>query len=96
MVKYFLNANKNQKTDAGGMTYERCATFHAVTCHWNDCHMDDNDIKVEDHDLQWNYVEHFLDQIPDTRNNYAHGSTDLNNHSLKSIHIASEIINQIF
>jgi len=41
-------------------------------------------------------VKMLPDLLPMLRNDYAHGSTDLHNWSLRSFQIVSEIINQLW
>lgn len=57
---------------------------------------DESDIQITAEDLDWDYVKMLPDQLPQLRNDYAHGSTDLHNWSLRSFQIVSEIINQLW
>jgi hypothetical protein len=57
---------------------------------------DESDIKVTAEDLDWDYVEMLPDMLPKLRNEFAHGSTELNNWALRSIQIVCEIINQLY
>jgi len=57
---------------------------------------DESDRKITDEDLDWDYVKMLPDMLPMLRNEYAHGSTELNNWALRSIQIVCEIINQLY
>jgi hypothetical protein len=57
---------------------------------------DESDIKIIAEDLDWNYVKMLPDMLPKLRNEFAHGSTELNNWALRSIQIVCEIINQLY
>jgi hypothetical protein len=57
---------------------------------------DESDIKITAEDLDWDYVKMLPDMLPMLRNDYAHGSTELNNWALRSIQIVCEIINQLY
>jgi hypothetical protein len=57
---------------------------------------DESDIKITAEDLDWDYVKMLPDLLRRLRNEYAHGSTDLHNWSLRSFQIVSEIINQLY
>lgn len=52
------------------------------------------EIKDEDRDHQ--YLELLLESMPWLRNNYAHGSTSLDNQAISTIRLVAEIINQIY
>ncbi len=56
---------------------------------------DESDIQITAEDLDWDYVKMLPDLLPMLRNDYAHGSTDLHNWSLRSFQIVSENINQL-
>ena len=58
--------------------------------------IDEADIQITAEDLDWDYVKMLPDLLPMLRNDYAHGSTDLHNWSLRSFQIVSEIINQLW
>ncbi len=58
--------------------------------------IDESDIEIKEEDMQFNYVETLKESLPFLRNEYAHGSSMLHNHSLTTIIIASEIINQLY
>jgi hypothetical protein len=58
--------------------------------------IDESDIQITAEDLDWDYVKMLPDLLPMLRNDYAHGSTDLHNWSLRSFQIVSEIINQLW
>lgn len=58
--------------------------------------IDESEIQVTAEDLDWDYVKMLPDLLPMLRNDYAHGSTDLHNWSLRSFQIVSEIINQLW
>ncbi len=57
---------------------------------------DESDIKITAEDMDWDYVKMLPDMLPMLRNDYAHGSTELNNWALRSIQIVCEIINQLY
>jgi hypothetical protein len=57
---------------------------------------DESEIKITAEDLDWDYVKMLPDMLPMLRNDYAHGSTELNNWALRSIQIVCEIINQLY
>jgi hypothetical protein len=57
---------------------------------------DGSDIKITAEDLDWDYVKMLPDMLPKLRNEFAHGSTELNNWALRSIQIVCEIINQLY
>jgi hypothetical protein len=57
---------------------------------------DDSDIQVTVEDLNWDYANMLVDVLPEVRNRYAHGSTDLHNLALGTIQIVCEIINQLY
>jgi len=58
--------------------------------------IDESDIQITAEDLDWDYVKMLPDLLPRLRNDYAHGSTDLHNWSLRSFQLVSEIINQLY
>jgi hypothetical protein len=57
---------------------------------------DESDIQTTAEDLDWDYVKMLPDLLRRLRNEYAHGSTDLHNWSLRSFQSVSEIINQLY
>jgi len=57
---------------------------------------DESDIQITAEDLDWDYAKMLPDLLRRLRNEYAHGSTDLHNWSLRSVQIVSEIINQLY
>jgi hypothetical protein len=58
--------------------------------------LDESEIQITAEDLDWDYVKMLPDLLPRLRNDYAHGSTDLHNWSLRSFQLVSEIINQLW
>jgi hypothetical protein len=56
----------------------------------------ESDIQITAEDLDWDYVKMLPDLLPMLRNDYAHGSTDLHNWSVRSFQFVSEIINQLW
>lgn len=56
----------------------------------------DSDIQVTDEDLRWDYTSVLAEVLPNIRNQYAHGSTNLHNLALGTIQIVREIINQLY
>jgi hypothetical protein len=54
------------------------------------------DVEITAEDLNWDYAKMLAEALPKLRNEYAHGSTDLHNLALGTIHIVCEIINQLF
>jgi hypothetical protein len=57
---------------------------------------DESDIHITAEDLDWDYVKMLGDILPLSRNEQAHGSTNLLNGALLTIRIVSEIINQLY
>jgi hypothetical protein len=57
---------------------------------------DGSAIEITEEDLDWDYVKMLTDVLPKLRNEYAHGTTNLQATALWFIQIASEIINQLF
>lgn len=57
---------------------------------------DYDDVTVTDADRDWGYVDKLVEILPNIRNRYSHGSSDLDNQVFTTIQIASEIINQIY
>jgi hypothetical protein len=58
--------------------------------------LDYSTLQVTQDDLDWDYVNALVEALPALRNNYAHGSHDLHNWSLRMIRVVVEIINQLF
>jgi len=58
--------------------------------------LDDSEVAVTDADRNWKYLNDLLDNLPELRNHYAHGTTNLDNQVLGTIQVVSEIINQIY
>jgi len=55
------------------------------------------DVVVTDEDLNYNWLEDFMEIMPDIRNNHAHGSANLYPASVgRTFEIVSELINQLF
>jgi hypothetical protein len=57
---------------------------------------DESLVRVTEEDERVDYVGMLLDTIPQIRNSYAHGSSNLHNQGLHTIQIVAEIINQLF
>jgi hypothetical protein len=58
---------------------------------------DESEIQITAEDLDWNYVKVLADFLPLSRNEYAHGSTNLYPAAApQTIRIISEIINQLY
>jgi 3-phenylpropionate/cinnamic acid dioxygenase small subunit len=57
---------------------------------------DESLVRVTEEDERVDYVGMLLDTIPQIRNSYAHGSSNLHNQGLQTIQIVAEIINQLF
>ena len=57
---------------------------------------DESKIDIKDVDRNHDYLAILLENIPDSRNHYAHGSKSLHNQVLGTIQVVKEIINQIF
>jgi len=57
---------------------------------------DENAFEITDSDRDHDLLMPLLENYPNIRNHYAHGSRSLSNHALSTIQIVSEIINQIF
>jgi hypothetical protein len=53
---------------------------------------DESDIKITAENLDWDYVKMLPELLPMLRNDYAHGSTELDNWALRSIQIIREVI----
>ena len=56
----------------------------------------ESDIQITAEDLDWDYVKVLAKILPLSRNEYAHGSTNLLNGALLTIRVVCEIINQLF
>lgn len=57
---------------------------------------DEDEFEITDADRNHDMLLGLLDNYPNIRNHFAHGSGSLSNHALGTIQIVSEIINQIF
>lgn len=57
---------------------------------------DESDIEITADDLDWDYVKMLSEVLPKLRNEYAHGTTNLQATALWFIQIVCEIINQLF
>ena len=57
---------------------------------------DESLVEITDEDQQVDYVGILLETIPQIRNSYAHGSSNLHNQGLHTIQVVAEIINQLF
>lgn len=57
---------------------------------------DESEIEVISEDLDWDYAAVLADILPQLRNTYAHGSTNVHNLALTSIRAVCEIINQLY
>jgi hypothetical protein len=51
---------------------------------------------ITEEDMDWDYVKMLPNILPKLRNEFARGSTELNNWALRSIEIVCEIINQLY
>jgi hypothetical protein len=58
--------------------------------------IDDSQIEIKDEDRDHDYLGQVLKSIPLLRNEYAHGTTALDNQSLSALRLVAEIINQVF
>lgn len=58
--------------------------------------IDDGHLELNEEDCNHEYVGPLLESIPLARNEYAHGTTSLDNQSLAGLRLTAEIINQIF
>jgi hypothetical protein len=58
--------------------------------------IDDSQLEIKDDDRDHDYLGQVLQSVPFLRNEYAHGTTALDNQSLSALRLAAEIINQIF
>lgn len=58
--------------------------------------IDDSQVEIKDEDRNHDYLDQVLQSVPFLRNEYAHGTTALDNQSLSALRLAAEIINQIF
>ncbi len=59
--------------------------------------LDYSEVVVTDEDREdYNYLNVLLKYIPNTRNDYAHGSDMLHNQVLRSFEVVSELVNQLF
>ncbi|MDR4493126.1 MAG: hypothetical protein R3B74_01645 [Nitrospirales bacterium] len=57
---------------------------------------DYSDLEVTDADRNREYLDFLSNFLPNLRNEYAHGSTTLDNQALTTLEVVSEIINQIY
>jgi len=57
---------------------------------------DESEIVIKDEDRDHDYLANVLENTPELRNHYAHGSSSLNGQSLGSLKLAQEIINQLW
>ena len=58
--------------------------------------IDESEAVVTQEDLDYDWLQIFLETIPDIRNDYAHGSRTLKNNVRHSFELVSEIINQLY
>lgn len=58
--------------------------------------IDDSQLEIKDEDRDHDYLGQVIDSVPFLRNEYAHGTTALDNQSLGPLRRTAEIINQIF
>lgn len=57
---------------------------------------DDSDVEVLPEDYTWDYLSDLVKSLPELRNIHAHGSSMLHMHSLSTMKIVSEAINQLY
>lgn len=57
---------------------------------------DDSKVSPTDEDLSYDWLSLFIEHIPKIRNNYAHGSIDLNHSVLRTFDISCSMIEQLF
>jgi hypothetical protein len=62
----------------------------------NEITYDDTHYEVKDVDRDHDYLATILETLPWLRNNFAHGTKDLDNQALGTIQLVAEIINQIY
>lgn len=58
--------------------------------------LDYSEVEVTDADRNWEYLNALKEWLPELRNHYAHGTSNLDNQVLGTIQVVSEIINQIY
>lgn len=58
--------------------------------------IDAAELEVKDEDRDHDYLGQLLESVPLLRNEYAHGTSALDNRSLSALRVVAEIINQIF
>jgi hypothetical protein len=58
--------------------------------------VDDSQLEIKDEDRNHDYLDQMLESVPFLRNEYAHGTTALDNKSRSALRLTAEIINQIF
>lgn len=58
--------------------------------------IDDAEIEIKDEDRDHDYLGQLLKSVPFLRNEYAHGTSALDNRSLGTLRVVAEIVNQIF
>jgi translation initiation factor 2 beta subunit (eIF-2beta)/eIF-5 len=58
--------------------------------------LNEDEVEIIDEDKNHDYVKLLKKSLLGSRNDHAHGSTTLHNKTLGTIHIISEIINQIY
>ena len=59
-----------------------------------DC--DYSEVMITDADRNWKYLDILQEKLPELRNLYAHGTSNLDNQVLGTIEAVSEMINQIY
>lgn len=62
----------------------------------NEITFDDTQYEIKDVDRDHDYLAAILGSLPWLRNNFAHGTTSLDNQALGTIKLVAEIINQIY
>lgn len=62
----------------------------------SECAIDYTNVRPDEEDLQYDWLEHFIGILPDVRNMHAHGSETLYPAVSQTFEIVQELINQLF
>jgi len=57
---------------------------------------DETNVVIKDEDRDHDYLGNMLENVPEIRNHYAHGSSTLHNQVIGTLRLVKEIINQLW